>query len=735
MPIPVQFGAEIAVNIAAGFDASGQQFYPSLTATSSGRLAIAWNTTGAQEIAMFRADGVSRAPLKAFVLANGVAIGQNQNSQIDLAALNDGSVVAVWSSLASDPLGDTRFVVFDENVTAPVGSINLAGAQRETVVAANSAGNFIIVLKADGGGTGDDIWTHALTNAGVNFAGGSDSLPGVQEQPNIATLADGRFVYIWIDRGDGTIKGRLLASNGFALGSILTLATSAPPATGGQDDVVGLTALANGGFAISYANPNLSSDVVYRLFNSIGAPTTALLTATGLGRNGQSILGLPDGRIVMAAGSASGDVMAQMLLANGALDGGPFAIANTANVENMPALALLPDGRFAIAYRADGLSGGSGADIAMRIFDPRLAGVNVTGTANADDFVGSGFNDTLGGGAGDDTLTGGLGDDALSGGDRNDILLGDSQSYGGIVFGSGVFNRAVNTGNNSIANALDISNRWSLAPNANIAAATSIPHVSVVATAGDTINIEHSYKLSALAGQSLIVDFDNGSGFDAALFVLDPNGIAIASNADSAASLGAGGSSLAIDPFVAFTAGSSGFYTILVGRSSGVDFFGNFLLLPILTADAYTLNVSIVGQTGSGADSLDGGEGSDTLLGGGGNDTLAGAAGVDTAVFTVGPRSAFTLSRPASGVVDVSGPEGHDRLTGVEWAQFPDLKIWIGPDHRDFDVDGYADLLFRNTSGAAAVWTMNGVTATTRAATATRILCGKTPPGRWRFGR
>lgn len=86
-------------------------------------------------------------------------------------------------------------------------------------------------------------------------------------------------------------------------------------------------------------------------------------------------------------------------------------------------------------------------------------------------------------------------------------------------------------------------------------------------------------------------------------------------------------------------------------------------------------------EGGNGADLLEGGLGSDTLLGGSGddrldggkdNDTVDGGDGTDTAVLT-GVRDAYTVVQIDANTVEISGPDGTDTFTSVEFFEFSDL--------------------------------------------------------------
>jgi Ca2+-binding RTX toxin-like protein len=91
-------------------------------------------------------------------------------------------------------------------------------------------------------------------------------------------------------------------------------------------------------------------------------------------------------------------------------------------------------------------------------------------------------------------------------------------------------------------------------------------------------------------------------------------------------------------------------------------------------------NDGLLGYAGN--DTISAGAGNDWLSGGTGNDKLDGGTGMDTAAFS-GARSLYTISRTATGftVVDNSGVEGTDTLSGVERLRFGDKAVAL-------DVDG-----------------------------------------------
>jgi Tol biopolymer transport system component len=92
----------------------------------------------------------------------------------------------------------------------------------------------------------------------------------------------------------------------------------------------------------------------------------------------------------------------------------------------------------------------------------------------------------------------------------------------------------------------------------------------------------------------------------------------------------------------------------------------------------------------------------------GGNDFLDGGPGIDTAVFA-GPRSAYTITRSGA-MINVSGPDGNDTLSGVEKAKFDDQTVLLGqgPTHSDFNTDIDSDILMQSDYGRAGIYLMNG---------------------------
>ncbi|MDA0704898.1 MAG: tandem-95 repeat protein, partial [Proteobacteria bacterium] len=76
---------------------------------------------------------------------------------------------------------------------------------------------------------------------------------------------------------------------------------------------------------------------------------------------------------------------------------------------------------------------------------------------------------------------------------------------------------------------------------------------------------------------------------------------------------------------------------------------------------------------GRGNDTIDGGSGDDLLIGGAGDDTLLGGEGIDTAWYD-GEFLGYSLTYGVEWIT-VSGGEGTDWLSGIEWLRFADQMI------------------------------------------------------------
>jgi hypothetical protein len=433
MPAPTAFSDIISLNV-GNFSVTGSQYFPTITATADGGFFAAWNTVNGYQFGFFDADPTLTAT---YIRTLGNGNIASENSQIDAITLSDGRVVIAYEDESTDASGDLVWRYVDEFYgEGTANTIAQAGTQSEPALAAGINGQFVLINTT----TGLDIQRSSYTPTGATFFGPGEvtlggGTTGDQRQANVATLSDGRYIVAYADVGSGSIRGVILGSDGSRPGGTpLTLATVLPNTASVQDDMLGVTALADGGFAMSVATGG--ANVVYRLFNADGTPRTDQLTLTGFGQFGQAALGLPDGRLVLVS-SLTGSLYGQIIRPDGTLDGAKFTIDDVFDNATQPSLTLLADGRFAVAYSAAGVPSGASRDIVCRIYDPRESGVSLAGTTGNDRYYGTAFddfavlghgNDTFLGGGGNDRVDGGTGADQLFGEGGNDIITGGTGS-------------------------------------------------------------------------------------------------------------------------------------------------------------------------------------------------------------------------------------------------------------------------------------------------------------------
>lgn len=296
---------------------------------------------------------------------------------------------------------------------------------------------------------------------------------------------------------------------------------------------------------------------------------------------------------------------------------------------------------------ADRLNGGAGSDTADYATSARglvltLQGAGSGGDAytSIENLAGTGHNDRLTGDGAANVLTGQGGRDVLDGGRGDDSLFGDYAYQGEAPprpgLGSGYATLGADATNNSIADAFDISQNFSLASDPDIFDSTTMLHSTVNATGNGKGGF---YKVDLAAGTVLTVDIDGIADpdvHDSWLRLLDADGNIIAENDDGG---GDPGSVTSRDSSLVHVVQETGTYYILEGSWSP-DAPGDGWAEAVPEGSTYKVNVSVefppepVEPGVAGADVLTGGRGSDLLDGGLAADTLTGGAGEDSFRFT-----------------------------------------------------------------------------------------------------
>jgi Ca2+-binding RTX toxin-like protein len=296
---------------------------------------------------------------------------------------------------------------------------------------------------------------------------------------------------------------------------------------------------------------------------------------------------------------------------------------------------------------ADLLNGGAGSDTAD--YADADSGVRLglaAGQAGADAFVsienlaGSGHDDRLKGDGAANVLTGQGGDDRLDGAGGDDTLLGDFAYQGDAPprpgLGSGYATLGPDATNNSITDAFDISENFSLASDPDIFDSTTTLHTTVNATGNGQGGY---YKLDLAAGTVVTIDIDgiaDPNVHDSFVRLLDSAGNVVAENDDGG---GDPGSTSGRDSSLVHVVEETGSYHVLEGSWTDAA-PGDGWTEAVPDGSTYKLNVSVEfppapeAPGDAGSDILSGGGGSDLLDGGLAADTLIGGSGEDSFRFS-----------------------------------------------------------------------------------------------------
>ncbi|MEO8245457.1 MAG: hypothetical protein ABI832_24560, partial [bacterium] len=176
-----------------------------------------------------------------------------------------------------------------------------------------------------------------------------------------------------------------------------------------------------------------------RIFHADGKPAGAeftIATAAGTDHDNYSLesgdmVALQDGRWMESwidtrfddvNFTRSAQLLGRIYNADGTVAVDSFDLAPGPQYVAGAQLQVLADGRVAVRYDTGYVNETHAAFV--QILDPRLAAINLAGSALGDQFQATIFGDTINGGNGQDKLAGMAGDDLLAGGAKADTLLG-----------------------------------------------------------------------------------------------------------------------------------------------------------------------------------------------------------------------------------------------------------------------------------------------------------------------
>jgi cysteine-rich secretory family protein len=149
--------------------------------------------------------------------------------------------------------------------------------------------------------------------------------------------------------------------------------------------------------------------------------------------------------------------------------------------------------------------------------------------------------------------------------------------------------------------------------------------------------------------------------------------------------------------------------TIAAGFNALIDMVGQSTIETSVSITEISGITKIIGLGNTGL-TLNGGAGNDTIVSAPGDDIINGGGGVNTVVYSSN-RALYTVTHVGSSIT-VSGPDGTDTVSSVEFLKFADGTLaGTSKIAADFEGNGISDVLFRNdVSGDTGFYAIsNGV--------------------------
>lgn len=726
----------------------GDQYRPFITGLASGGYVVSWqDASGLGSPPGDVSDDVRFAVYDAFGtrLSSGdpIANTEKQSAQFETAsaAYADGRFVMVWTdSSATSPDFNNKAVraqvfnadgsksgsAFIVNQTYPL-------SQEDPSVAVLANGNFVVTWTAQdiNASSTTDIIGRIFSPSGSpvtgEFAINGTFKAGDQGNSTVISLRSGGFAVVWDDRfldinPQTKTVIRFFSANGSPQGTEFVANT----ANAGDPQFIDVDELADNRVVVTWtenqtAQPGDGSgaSIRARIFNPVTETWGAAIRVNTTKLNDQTdaqVAALNDGQWVVVWTDASrtpGEddsftaVRMQVFDAAGKKVGTEILVnAQTTFEQENPVITVLKDGRFVVAWQDNSQTGTDqlGFSIRSRIYDARVAAIDIDGTEGADSYQGTSFSDVIDGlggsdvikaGNGNDFIFGGLGIDLLFGNTGNDRLdggAGDDELEGGsgndrLDGGTGDDKMTGGDGDDTyyVDSVLDVVIEL---PNKGLDTVRTTLISYVLPANVERLFYDGTLKISA-KGNGLDNTLRGGAGND--VFLVDQGGadafIGGAGNDTMDFRLSAAGATvnLATGVHAGAAAGDS--------FSSVETFFGSATASDSLTGADFAITF----YGGGGDDTLTGSTAGDLLSGGDNNDTLKGRAGEDTLL----------------------GGRGNDKLTGgasadVFWFDTPTSSGGFGTDTITDFQDGSDKIRFAlQVAGSMADFTISGNNSTT----------------------
>jgi hypothetical protein len=404
---------------------AGSQQWPAIAANAMGSAYLSvWYTPGVSLYVMGRLVGADGTPLGNEFQINTTAT--NDQYQPSATGLSNGNYVVSFTDTSADPGGDIRFRII--NGTGAGGSDILvdgsAGDDSRSDVAALAGGGFAVAFQRDlGGGDVNILMQRYHANGSANGAAivvnASNTVSTTA--PSIMGLANGGCVVAWTQTalagGNSSVWFQRFDSAGAALGGATLI-----DAVGSNNSGIQVQALTDGGFVVAYADNGWNMDgteITVRIYNADGTPRTNYMRANPDTVGNQASVSLA----ILANGSFAvhwrdGDAVGYYRVYDA--DGSPLGDPTTTVLTMNGEIAGLAGGLLASTRMANSFDGDGGSIRGSIMAFTRTT----TGTSGDDSIGGDELRDIGLGGDGNDTIAGYGGDDTLLGQEGNDLLYG-----------------------------------------------------------------------------------------------------------------------------------------------------------------------------------------------------------------------------------------------------------------------------------------------------------------------
>jgi len=671
------------IDVETFLEGTGESFNdPTVTVNDNGDAVVAWNVDDGSGVrasySFYDASTETFSTPSTSFLASGNTSTTGGTQNLSVAALSNGSFVLVAPrEFGSDDIVG-RLITASGASGGGFFTISASGTEAtQPDVAALEGGGFVAVWQNFDGDDRDAVF-RIFDNSGTAVTGerfiDAGSLDNNNNELSVTGLTDGGFAVVYDNDEDNTIDMVRYDDGGTQVGSVVTINSAGVEQ---QPEIIGLS---DGRIAVTWQESDTGQDVRMAIYDTrdtvnspvytpddyqIGTVGDDSFTATAdfaFGHDGDDAITDGGGTNQIDAGAGNDTVTILGVDADETVDGG-------SGIDTLIGQSVSNGTVYDLA--AQEVRSGSTTQSALNF-------ENVTGTAANEALIGNFADNTLLGGGGDDTIRGNNGIDVIEGGDGNDVLFGGStfddtllggagndtlEAVGGglIDGGSGddlfvVRNGNVigdtNTGDSDLFDGgagndtFDASNETSRAYTIDLGAQT-IDRGAVGARTVQIVDFEH------LIGTGL--DDTLNAGGQSGTTIEGGNGNDSIIGGFNSQDLRGGRGDDTIDGGVA------------AGSSIGDLIDGGFGNDSILGADG---SDTIFGGRGDdtieandGNNDVSGGKGNDRILAGSGNDTLDGNAGDD--LILAGGGDDTLIGR--NGADDLRGGSGDDYLRGLRF--------------------------------------------------------------------